>query len=505
MIGAASLLLATSIGGGGATTPIELRVRESGYILGPLLFLVAGCWTTYASWLLLTVGRATNLNSYEEIALKLLGPIGSIFVKLLIVLNGFFSCVTAQEVFANMLLPHKICRDWMILISVAVALPLTAFMRDAKRLTVFSVVTAGATLVFFCFIAARPRTHDFGVPFGEAADSDANTEEGNATSRREHDGPVPFARHGHTLSIGSDAFSSIVNGFVVQFNLFSIYKVLPQDTAYRSTMFAVLISASVAFGFYVVIDLICYQSFGLKSYEDVIDLYEDMLGGQIALGAFGIGQILSYPVMAYASVTVLSQWCFPLTSAAKKGGEPTERSLLASKTEASMPRAMSTPKLDPQSMVVLLDEQHQLTEELRLLRPDSTDAAVISKIKQRLHEVEEHLEASTQETQVDRTCYPVFANRFYADAAVGTAWVVATSACAIYIKMYEVPEVLDLIGAASAVPLMTIFPPLLRLQCRDMEDELCARCTALHWCMLALGCATVGMCAFMAVEDFEWR
>ena len=59
VVGAAATLAATLLGGGGALVPIMLAVRETGYVLAPLLFVGGAAWTLYTSWLLL---RASELS-----------------------------------------------------------------------------------------------------------------------------------------------------------------------------------------------------------------------------------------------------------------------------------------------------------------------------------------------------------------------------------------------------------------------------------------------------------
>ena len=73
ILGAASTLAATLLGGGGAIVPMEDPIRESGYVLSPFLFLLGAAWTLYTSFLLLRVSAISGEASYEDIAEKTLG------------------------------------------------------------------------------------------------------------------------------------------------------------------------------------------------------------------------------------------------------------------------------------------------------------------------------------------------------------------------------------------------------------------------------------------------
>ena len=96
ILGAASTLAATLLGGGGAIVPMEDPIRESGYVLSPFLFLLGAAWTLYTSFLLLRVSAISGEASYEDIAEKTLGKIGSYTVQSFIVLNAFLICVSLQ-------------------------------------------------------------------------------------------------------------------------------------------------------------------------------------------------------------------------------------------------------------------------------------------------------------------------------------------------------------------------------------------------------------------------
>lgn len=98
VLGAAATLSATLLSGGGAVTPLTLAVRETGYIMGPLLSAASAVWTLHTSWVLLRASDLAGTRSYESIALSTLGATSSVVVQIIIVLNALLTCVAAQDI-----------------------------------------------------------------------------------------------------------------------------------------------------------------------------------------------------------------------------------------------------------------------------------------------------------------------------------------------------------------------------------------------------------------------
>jgi len=425
ILGASATLAATLLGGGGAIVPLELKVRETGFVVSPILF--AGCcaWTMYTSWALLRVSRLSQIDSYEEIARHTIGPIGSFLVKLVIVVNAFFICVSLQGIFVDLVEPGKVDRTLMVLGSGVVMWPITAFVRRVDRLTIPSFLTALTALIFLGFVLRR-------AVMGPLPEIELS--------------PTPTG--GNPVSIMLDSFSTIVIGFVVQFNVLPVYATLPRDGAQTSMMIALFVGMGLTLTVYVSMDLLSYLTIGRASYEDTIEEYTNMGGGAFATCELGIGQLMSYPILAHAAVTevgkIVKSWrCGPAASAKA----PTEKSALIDGAKKPAP---SYAKEDP---------------------AEPTAAA-----------------PATMTTWLD--------SDFVAEGVAGTLWVVLSTIAAVILK--DVGSLLALVGAASATPLMCIFPPLMLIQQEGRGG--CAG--AFHTFMFVFGCVATLACVIMAVMDY---
>ena len=81
-----------------------------------------------------------------------------------------------------------------------------------------------------------------------------------------------------------------------------------------------------------------------------------------------------------------------------------------------------------------------------------------------------------------------------AHAFVGTVWVVMTVVVAVVVT--DVGELIALVGAFCAMPLMTIFPPLMYFYCPGAEDE---PFRWFHLGMFVFGVITTIMCVWITV------
>ena len=178
--------------------------------------------------------------------------------------------------------------------------------------------------------------------------------------------------------------------------------------------------------------LVSYVTVGKASYEDTLDRYASMPLGGFATGQLGVGQLLSYPILAHAAVTEVAKMILVRLPAG--GGAPSEKSVLL-------------------------------------------------------------VAAPAKESAADGG-FCGFQGMCFAEALAGIGWVLATTALAIALP--DVSSLLALVGAASAAPLMVIFPPAMLLRHAGRAERL----WPLHAAMLALGCVATFACCIMAVLDF---
>ena len=418
ILSAAATLAATLLGGGGAIVPIELKVRETGYVVSPILFLASCAWTMYTSWALLRVSRITHIDSYEAIARHTIGKVSSYIVTLVIVLNAFFICVSLQGIFVDLVMPHKIDRTLMVLGSGVAVWPVTAFVRRVDRLAILSILTALTALVFLGFVLRR-------AVMGPLPDIELS--------------PTPTG--GNPVSIMLDSFSTIVIGFVVQFNVLPVYQTLPKAGAQTSMMIALFLGMGLTLGVYVSMDLLSYLTIGRMPYDDAVEEYTSMGGGVFATSQLGIGQLLSYPILAHAAVTEVGKTIQACRCGASKAQTPNEGSSLL----VDGKQREDTKKEDPAA-------------------------------------------AAASKSWLD--------DPFVSEGVAGTLWVVLSTIAAII--MTDVGSLLALVGAASATPLMCIFPPLMLISAEGRSGVA----GAFHTLMFVVGCIATIALVLMAVLDF---
>ena len=225
ILGAAATLSATLLGGGGAVVPLEATVRGCGYVLSPLLFLGSCAWSTYTSWALLRVSLLTDGDSYESIAGITLGALNSAIVRLFIIINAFGICVALQGLFVDLFAPKRLPRAVMVALSGIVMLPITALVRRVDRLAPLSIITSFTAVVMLGFVMGLAATSDVPAP-----------------------GLTPGPTGSKPISTCLDAFSTIVIGFVVQFNVLPVYQTLPQgEHAHASMMTALQLGMGLTF------------------------------------------------------------------------------------------------------------------------------------------------------------------------------------------------------------------------------------------------------------------
>jgi len=267
-----------------------------------------------------------------------------------------------------------------------VLLPLTALLRRVDRLAPLSGVTAVTAVVFLGFVVARTATGPGSFPA-------AGLEAGPC-------GDKPGI-------IWLEALSMIVIGYVVQFNVLPVYLTLPAAGRMASMMQALTLGMGLTFTLYVATGLLSYLTFGLTSYDDIVDAYTSMPAGEFATIQLGIGQLLSYPILAHAAIVETAKLLLPYFGPCiGASSAPTEKSTLL--VDKAPPPA------------------------------DAADAA------------------------------PSSTSRI-SEAIAGTLWVVLTTGLAVLLE--DVSSLISLVGAACATPLMTVFPPLMLLRCAAANDE----------------------------------
>jgi len=294
VLGAAATLAATLLGGGGALVPILLAVRETGYVLATLLFLAGACWTLYTSWLLLRLSELSKGDSYESIALLTLGKGMSVTVQVVIILNAFLLCVSVQDLFVD-LLGLSVSRSLMVIISGVVVLPITAFLRRVDRLAPLSFITALTAIIMLGFVLARCFILDDGESFPASGLSAGPS------------GDTPAI-------IWLEALATIVIGYVVQFNVLPVFFSLPAASAKADMMSALYLGMGLACVMYVSTLLLSYLTFGILDYDSILAAYTAMPAGMFATVQLGIGQLLSYPIIAHAAVTEVGKYLLPFAS-----------------------------------------------------------------------------------------------------------------------------------------------------------------------------------------------
>jgi len=299
ILGAAVTLAATLLGGGGAVVPIEDTVRFSGFILSPFLLVIGGAWTVYTSWVLLRVSVLTGEASYEDIAERTLGCVGSWLVQGEILINAFLICVSVQGLFSDFLLVvspfDDVPRSVMVIIGGVVVLPLTALVRRVDRLAPMSLITAITALIFLGFAMAKAAATDLPA-----------------------DGYYPGPSGSKAGTVWLDALSTITIAFVVQFNVLPVYQSLPAASAYSAMMTALFLGTSLVFVVYVLIEVFSYIAHGSLTYDAILLSYANMPGGGFATVQLGIGQLISYPIIAHAAVTQISGWMGPASTAVRR-------------------------------------------------------------------------------------------------------------------------------------------------------------------------------------------
>ena len=438
IVGVSATLAATLLGGGGAVVPLELSVRETGYVLAPVLFVTGACWTLYSSWALLKVSHLTQEDSYESAALRTLGKMGSYIVQGVIILNNFLICVSIQGLFVDLMGPI-LERSTMVILSGVAALPMTAGIRRVERLAPLSIITALTAVVFAGFVVAR-----FAM--------------GPLPTR--HIAPGPSGSKPATVWL--DGFSTMVIAFVVQFNVLPLFASLPPVNAQGSMMAALLLGLGLSLLLYLTMDLCSYLTFGGLDYVSTLDAYMAMGGGGAATNVFGIGQLLSYPILAYSAVGESGKILLGLWQSLNPGARPkppNEKSTLLIGGEKGKGAAAAATASSTSAPAATLDPK---------AGPGAAGRA-----------------ASEAQTA------------FIAERLAAVLWVLCTTVLAFLVP--DVSSLLAVVGASCATPLMTIFPPLMLLRCEaNKGDPL----RPLHAVLCGLGCLMTCAGLVVSIMDF---
>lgn len=433
ILGASLTAAATLLGGGGAVVPLQLQVRESGYMLAPLLILAGGVWTIYTSWILLELGGLMGADSYEAIAFRTLGWIGSWTVSVVIIVNAFLICVSTLGLAVDMIHLNApfdaVDRVPLMLIAAVVLLPLTAVIRRVDRLEPLSFVTAATALIFLGFIIRR--SLDGLLPSSQVA---------------------PFTSGPDSDTVWIDAFCTMTIAFVVQFNVLPVANAFPSDGWKGSMMLALFIGIGLTFLIYATTDLLSYLTFGHVSYDTIMEDYRHMTAGGFATAQLGLGQLLSYPILAHAAVTESSKWLEPCCAMIRHA-----RSSDAAPAQAN--------------------------EKSELL--DTAKGGVEA--------------GSQQEACAEESTLTLYTEACMSELIAGSLWVFITTIVSAAIP--DVSAVLSLTGALCATPLMTVFPPLMILLSKEWASTSSPLATIAHGIMLLLGCMTTVAGLIVAIKD----
>lgn len=496
IFGAMATIAATLLGGGGAVIPLEDSVRQTGWVLSPLLFLIGASWSTYTSWLLIRASGLSGEQSYEELAGRTLGPFAARMVQILIVINSFFLGVSVLELFET-LLEVPFSREMILVIGGGLMLPVIAMVRDIDRLSFVSYITACTAVIFVVFVIVR-----------EIVGSKVRHSNLNAfpVGQSEIDGAV-FALPARTLWL--QCFSTVMVAFVVQFNVLPLLQTFPKEHAESAMTTALFIGIAIPTIIYLTILLLSYRTFGDRTYEYIIEHYERCRNGPLILSLLGIGQLLSYPIHVHSGVTELSK---PLLSGARAlglglkvdlsggsssaaaGGQGVGGAIGGSIAgEASEGAGRPPPVAEGMSPHKWHDDQPvgspapptEKTDLLSSSRPapsymGTAYTMAVGKAEVTAHEGDEQLSSDTAIV--------------VAHAFVGTVWVVMTVVVAVVVT--DVGELIALVGAFCAMPLMTIFPPLMYFYCPGAEDE---PFRWFHLGMFVFGVITTIVCVWITV------
>ena len=155
ILGAAATIAATQVGGGGSMAPLELAIRETGWLLTPCLFVVGASWTLYASWALLKASAYCGETTYEGIARRTVGSVGAVVLQAIIIMNALLICISLQSLSYDLLPIYSVNRLLVLVATGVLVHPFTALIRRLDRLAYLSAATAGAAIMWAGFIYAR--------------------------------------------------------------------------------------------------------------------------------------------------------------------------------------------------------------------------------------------------------------------------------------------------------------------------------------------------------------
>ena len=203
---------------------------------------------------------------------------------------------------------------------------------------------------------------------------------------------------------------------------------------------------------YLTLELLSYRTFGDASYDLIIDHYELAPFGPYMLGLLGLGQLLSYALLAHAGVTEVGKLCLLIARCVGVQGAQLhghEKTDLLSQKPAPVYGTMA-------------GEDGALPKSGGLQADEAGSVAL-----------------------------------FVADAVAGVLWVVMTTAAAVVLT--DVGSLLALVGAVCAMPLMTIFPPLMYARCPGAEDD---PLKPLHIAMSLFGVVATAACIWISISAF---
>ena len=473
---AAAILTATLFGGSGAIVPLEDVVRESGYLLTPALFSIGALWTFYTSWLMVKLAVLTGESSYTSIACQTLGHWGGCTVSCVLVLYAFLKCVSMLGIFNDFSAAkfENVARWVVVLVGGLLVLPLVAFIRRIDRLAPISFVTATTAVIFLGAIV----TEDIVC----------------MTSLQD---PI-LANHTLDLAPGPtgagsgyiwlEALCEVTFAFIMQYNVLPVFRSIEMQmgggeggTSGESVgLMHRALRAATALGFvvYVATFLVVYVSHGVEMYDSLIyTLYGEKAGG-FPVWQLGVGQLLSYPLIAYTAVKMIADdviifYGTPyllMGACTRVRRHPHERTELLAEKPGDEKPGDEKPR----------DEKQQQVE----LGPAGGESGALEGFGGRL---------------ADFLCAWTREPSRLAHALAGICWVVSTVIVSIAVP--DTSAVVGLVGALCATPLMTVFPPLMLLRCKSYEDEWLPRLFHIITCGLGLLLTVGGV--VVAIVDWD--
>ena len=238
-----------------------------------------------------------------------------------------------------------------------------------------------------------------------------------------------------------ECFATAVIAFVVQFNVLPLMQTFQtredsEQHAENAMLRALLMGIGLPTVVYLTLELLSYFTFGDAPYDKIIEHYEQAIPpyGPGIVGLLGVGQLLSYALLAHAGVDEFSKACLLLARCGGSSGGQTD--------EAAKVPAVATEKTALKADAPSPTKAPGAEGKQVAMAAGGGDAAPASS------------GGSAQ---------------FVADAIAGIVWVCASTAMAVVLT--DVGSLLALVGAVCAMPLVLLMQRL--TPCRNREHQPC--------------------------------